>query len=83
MPDDLSGDHPAAIAALARGIVDGAAERKRRAQLRPEVYARLIWWLDGARGHYPGCDCRPHHAGSNHETDTTQRPGHPYRNAAQ
>lgn len=61
MPFELPGSHPAAAAAVGVGIVDGAAERRRRAMLRPEVYARLLWWLNGARGHYPGCDCRPHH----------------------
>lgn len=64
MPVDRSlfGDDPLAVAALARGIVDGDTERRRRAQLRPaEVYARYLWWKAGAHGHYPGCPCRPHH----------------------
>jgi hypothetical protein len=39
---------------LAEGLAAGRAERRSD----PSTEARRQWWRAGAKGHYPGCDCK-------------------------
>lgn len=58
MPEVVLYPHdPKAVAALAGGMQAGHDERHLHARHRPTVYARLLWWEDGAHGHYPDCPC--------------------------
>lgn len=53
----VAGDTAEATTAIVAGMDAGRAERHLSARMRPHVYARLLWWEDGARGHYPDCPC--------------------------